>query len=1108
MKPTTTLWCATLIAACASVTTPTKDQEARIAEARALLTESPERAADVAESVLADNPSLREARVVAAEASWELAQRDKGAAVQLHLQDAVANLQKALAGADDRDQPEALLLLARCHEQLGELEEAREVAVRAARALGTLDVIAYREAAARALLIAGNCDLRRFVAARQEELAGGETDSRGIVPYGEQTASLASRAGASFEQAHGALPVEATQQLVVLHRWLGQPVEVLRAFERGLRQVPADQSLHEALFAWADEDGRNDVLPATYARLVREMPSTPVLRWFQGRVQFDHAARQHRDGAFAKAIDAYGRADRAFGEYAAMVSVDAADGADQWRASCRLEAARAALDAGELRTAGERLLAAGDVGGAERFPAETARLVHGVHVAWAQLGGDALANALAFDEQVLRRWPDRWGFAYNNAALTARDLGVQKARSGGDAAARELWERAYAWYETAVRLSPDDERVVNDCGLMLVYHLHRDLDRARACFERAIELGKQKLAALPADTPAADRETIEEAVGDAYQNLAVMTRVELKRPFAEYRAFCEESVKYYPYQRREAAALLRTEGRDDVPSTQRSAGGPSGPQGGAADALAKRRAEIDKKVAAEDFDGALTVLDELAKECKDHAPFQALKGEITLKLAAQARDAGRKNVGLLFEDAVAALKRAVELDPEPIAPRQLLAQAQFDTGDTDAAARTLNGLLLHMQSQGGGKPEDMLAVHALRARAAAIAYQTKKQANADDKELLTAARASFRALEEKGAVDAALLTTWSATEQWAGAPAEAVNVWARALTKAPEDRQLLDALLKTAWDQGQLAVAAEALAKRTDAIGLWYLGEARFWLADAQRTAGKTGDALQTLDGARDAFAASLAKDAAFKNDCEQRIARCLGKKGSIAIAIDDAANAEKWLLESARMRPDELATDLGGNDSTKRSLLLLVDKYMKKNDLAKVEAIARAAAAAAHADVDLQNNAGLFARDLGDQLARRGKTAEAKAMYEQSYQAYGKAVQLDPTNVRLRNDLALIAIHSLERDWEQAKQLLDGAIADGEKTLRDAPPADANDKQQLEEAVGDCYENLALWQLKHGGDAAAAKAAAEQSLKFHPRERRPGARRHLQEAERRLQGK
>ena len=65
----------------------------------------------------------------------------------------------------------------------------------------------------------------------------------------------------------------------------------------------------------------------------------------------------------------------------------------------------------------------------------------------------------------------------------------------------QLWERSYAHYQKAVELSPDDARIVNDCGLMLIYHLNRDFDRARALFDRAIAVGQAQLDALPREEP-------------------------------------------------------------------------------------------------------------------------------------------------------------------------------------------------------------------------------------------------------------------------------------------------------------------------------------------------------------------------------------------------------------------------------------------------------------------------------------------------------------------------------------------------------------------------------------------------------------------------------
>ena len=1120
MKTSTLLWCAAVVAACANVTTPTKDQETRLDAARALLTDDPMRALDAAESLLREAPGLRAARLVAAEGSMRLAQSGAGPA-QLHYVDAAAQFEKALADGDDADQPLAVQLLAECRFQLGEFEACEAAALRAARAYAAVDLPERRTAAANCFLLAGRADLQQMVALRQQELDGSDRDSRGKVAFGKDTLRLGSAAASHFEAARAELPADATTSLALLYRWLENSNAVLQTLERGLRETPQETAIHDAFLAWMQETGQHEAMLGTYAQLVRANPTTTILRWHQGRALFARADTLRQDGNFQGGVAAYDKAAAAFGDYLAMVPGHA-DSARQWLALCDLSACRCAVDMGDLATAENRLFAAADASPATtNYPDGAPQLVDSfgnhfagaafaIHAACAESGDDALAKALAFNERVLARFPDRWGFLYNNAALAARDLGVQKSQQGDAAAAKDLWERSYGFYEKAVALSPDDARIVNDTGLMLIYHLDRDLDRARALFERAIELGKGQLAALPADADPRERERLEEAVGDAYQNIAVLLKEQLRKPFAEYREFCAEAVKFFPYQRREAAALLRTEGAGDLGSTARAqtAARLAGQQGGAAEAFAKRKADIDRKVAAEDFDGALSVLDELAKECKDHAPYQSRKGEITMQLAAQARDNGRKGVDLLFQDAVLALKRAVELDSEPVAPRQLLAQAQFDSGDTESATRTLTALLLHLQSQGGGKPEELLALHSLRANAGARTYATKKQANQDDKELLTAVRASFRLLEEKGKLDGVLLTLWTTTEQWAGAGAEAVNVYGRALARTPDDGALLEALLNTAGATNQVPVAIEVLGKREDATGLWYLGKARFWLADVERGANRNAEAQKALDGARDAFKASMQKNPQFRESCEQWLAMVLGKKGNIAFWSEDLANAETWLLESIKARPDQATTDLGMAETTKQGLMRVADAHFKKNDLAKVERIYRAASDAANSDPDLLNNSGLFARDWGNQLEQDGKKAEAMGMYEQSYKAYRRAQLIDPQNVRLRNDCALIAIYHLDRDWELSKELLDAAIADGDKILKETPPGDADEKQKLEEAVGDCYENLALWHLKKSKDGAAAKAAAQASAKYYPGQRRPGARRHLQAAERLLQGK
>jgi len=696
-------------------------------------------------------------------------------------------------------------------------------------------------------------------------------------------------------------------------------------------------------------------------------------------------------------------------------------------------------------------------------------------------------------------------------------------RKQAQARAMELWERSYRYYEEAVKLSPEDPRIVNDAGLMLIYHLDRDFDRAKELFERAIAVGQPQLDALPADASRDERNNLEEAVGDAWQNLAVLAARHQNKPFEEYKAFCEKAVQYYPYRQREAARMLRANEKESSPAQDGTTGkeNEGGPrwdgwtdadfllQDPAADKFAKLKAEVETRVKDGDLDGALSALDASAKELGNHAPFQALRGEVNLQYARKARDAGRKGVEFLFADAVAALKKAVELDSEPVAPRLMLAEALYDNGDVADAARTCTSLLTHMQSLGGGRPEELKALHLLRAQAASRAFVAAKNERKEAPDLLQDTRNSMRYLEQEKALTPELRKTWATTEQWAGATVEAVNIHARAAKADPADGDAVASLVDTATAAGQSKLAVDALADRTDPFSLWYLGRAHYAHSLELRNEGKNEDAVAAVDRAMAAFEKSMSGNRDFADSCQQWLAMCLGKKGNLAFWMERLDDAEKWLVESTRLRPDRINEDLGLQETTKLGILRVADKFYRANDLGRVERIYRDTSNAANADLDLLNNSGLFSRDWGNVLESRGKKDEAMEMYEQSYKAYSRANQLDPSNVRLRNDRALILIYHLEREWDTAKELVDSAIADGDKQLKENPPSEPQEKQNLAEAVGDCYENLALWHLKHSGDLAAAKAAAEASRNYHPGQRRPGAMRHLRTVEeRQKQGK
>lgn len=1113
MKPLTLFWCATAVAACANISTPEGQQAEKLAAAQQLLAANPDRALLITDELLAANPHLRAARLIAAEGSFLLSRQGGSVRSDLLLQDAVRNIEKAINDSSQPTAPETWRLLADCQFDLGAFAGSGTAAMNAARGFKQRDGEQARDQIAAAMLLAGNAELRAFVAERQREVDGGTVDSRGIVVPGAETARMATSAAARFESVRREYPAEATTQTALIYQWLNQPQAAADEFERGIRNNPGQSAIHDAYVAWMVSLGQQQALAGAYSRFLRENPNAVMLHWYQGRALYANADARRQQGNFQGAITGYDKARQSFGQYGAMVPSHS-DSTGQWIALCELAMARTAVELGDYDGARDYLFAAAAASPQttvydandipllmDSFRSHYTGVAFAIHRALAESGDQALQRTLAFNESVLLRHPDRWGFVYNNAALAARDLGVQVAEGGDEEAAMQLWEKSYAYYEKAVGLSPDDARIVNDCGLMLIYHLNRDFDRARECFDLAIEVGQAQLDGLDADTDLRDRELLEEAVGDAWQNIAVLMHQHLGRPFAEYESFCQQAVKFFPYGRRAAAAMLRNRGAAEATL-------PGVPQGGGEKAFKAIEKEVRTQAENGDYDGALTRLDKVAKDCKDYAPYQALRGEYNLRLAELKRDAGGSGVEFFFQDAITALSKAVELDSEPNAPRLLLAQAQFAMSDFPAAAKTASALLLHMQSQGGGKDAELLATHRLRADAAARAYTAAKSGGGDAPELLTDARASFRLLEGKDALDQPLCDLWSTTELWAGTPAAAVNIYVRALARNPDDQALLGKLVDTAAAQGQLALAIGALADRKDATALWYLGKALYLRAGVEREGQKTAAALATLDASRKAFEDSMAQNASYRQNCERWIAWSLGKKGNIVFWSDDLDGAEKLLLEAARLSPADVGVDLGLAETTKLGIMRVADKHFRKGDLGKVEAIYRAASDACSGDLDLLNNSGLFARDYGNQLERAGKNEAAKDMYEQSYKAYSRAQQLDPTNVRLRNDCALIAIYHLERDWDLAKKLLDAAIVDGETTLGNNPPEDADARQQLDEAVGDCYENLALWHLKHSKDGNAAKAAAIKSQGYYPGKGRQGAQRHLRAAERLLQGK
>ena len=148
----------------------------------------------------------------------------------------------------------------------------------------------------------------------------------------------------------------------------------------------------------------------------------------------------------------------------------------------------------------------------------------------------------------------------NNYAFACREVGLALAAQDELEDAQAVWQESWRAYTRTVELAPEDVRLVNDRALIAVYYLEDEthLPLAEQELHRATQLGQQQLAELPGDVPARERRDLDEAVGDAWENLAyldVMRRQRLDR--AE--DFLTQAVKHFPFESRPGVVAIRSE---------------------------------------------------------------------------------------------------------------------------------------------------------------------------------------------------------------------------------------------------------------------------------------------------------------------------------------------------------------------------------------------------------------------------------------------------------------------------------------------------------------------------------------------------------------------
>ena len=921
--------------------TPTPDLQAALDRARAHFDAGRfVETLEETDAIRAADDELLAAQLLAADAHLELlVSGQRGAAFQLP--EAIQRLERATEIAPDDST--IWLRLADARLKDSEFDAGLDAAQRALQL--RIDGNAPRDELAEAALAVADNRMQVFVDARRPEI-----DAEARRPA-DETVELAAIALAAYEKARSLGANEGgTLGAANVHRWMHREGKALEILERGILDDPEAHELHglfQQIYAQTGGDATTGL--AAYERMLRAHEDDPALLFYLGRARLAHADTRASRGQWEQASEGYARAAAEFARCGSMRR-DYRDNALANQGLCQLAIGRCAFERGDLDRAAQILDAAFELcpqlGDLDAGGQPTLRHTqHGSYLGNQFLIGQTLAEevgleaGLAHFERLIERHPGRYGFLYNNAALAARDLGVQVAEAAdGDRAANlqramGLWERSYAHYRKAVELVPDDARTVNDCGLMLVYHLRRDYDEAARLFARAIELGQRDLDALPDDTPEATRHNAEEAVGDAYQNTGVLLELQ-SRPADEIRPWFENAVRYFPYERRDAAQKLR----------ELSAGGAAARnavltqdpkvQDPRHKAFEKTAREATAKVEAEDWDSALLALDAVAKDMKGFAPFHRMFGHVSLGYARAMLAEGNQEVaGGLLEDATRHLSDAIRLDPKDNASRLDLAEAGLASGDFEKAYDAVRDL-----------PSEALQddrARTLRAKAGARVYVDAKTKNnsaqsADLDAALDTARQDFLRLEKDRALTSDERTLWIHAERWAGESKNAVGIVVRALEAAARNGEtdaqnaLLDQLVTLSFEVDETATAVQALEGRSDALGLWYSGRALYHHGLWHRRGGEFAKAKDAFVEAQAAFSKSQDQNPAWAADARAWTALCMGMEGLSSLNGGELEDARARLLEAARLNPASLTSPLGENKTIKLGLILVGDAYFQ----------------------------------------------------------------------------------------------------------------------------------------------------------------------------------
>ncbi len=370
-----------------------------------------------------------------------------------------------------------------------------------------------------------------------------ELEAAGAAP--DALAAPAQRTARALEEFLGFAPADlwAWQQLTGILEQHERAGRAAAATARALEFAPADPLLHERAARLALALGGRERLLSDYADFSARHPEVALGAWYP-------AVQHYEAGCELAAVQRDGRtefeaADALFARAAAL-EPSIAPACQDYRAACRVGIGWSLLER-DVQASEAAFHQAETLAPGRALPAGLPSPLEGLDRLARHWADKDLLHASELFGELHRLAPENAGWA-NDAGLALRDSAVELesraraacargARGEADALlarAREQMERSFRAYQDAVQLAPDDVALLNDCALILVYHLQRDPDEAERMLRRALELGEARLPELARALAEAgledesknqrklEQQRLLSAMGDAWQNLGVL----------------------------------------------------------------------------------------------------------------------------------------------------------------------------------------------------------------------------------------------------------------------------------------------------------------------------------------------------------------------------------------------------------------------------------------------------------------------------------------------------------------------------------------------------------------------------------------------------------